>query len=247
MRKIMVAALLLLIAVTFAGCAQIGAFSGDYYLQVYNEDTAQFDGRSEYIRFGANKTFGIHTDDKYGFTDVPGTYESSDGKLVLTFVEPKREDYSDGGKYDSAVQAKADFEARGGEHWTFSTERFSTVALNADGGFRYKKSPMFDVLLIFERIPPILQYLPITLEIATVSMLFSIIVAFGVAIVKVKRIPVLRQIAGAYVSFTRGTPILIQLYATLYGIPMLLKAFNVDTGFINGIPRITFALVALSL
>jgi len=238
---------LLIIFVSLTSCSLFGSLSGDYYLQVYNSATSQFEGRSEYIKFGANNTFKIHTDDAYGFTDVPGKYEINGDTVTMTFIEPDSADYSDASKYEEALRAKADYIALGAEHWTFSKQRFGTIILGSGELLRYKHSPMFDVLLIFERIPPILQYLPITMEIATVSMLFSIVVAFIVAIVKVKQIPVLRQIASAYVSFTRGTPILIQLYATLYGIPMLLKAFDVDTSFINNLPRITFALVALSL
>jgi polar amino acid transport system permease protein len=232
---------------TLSSCGLFGSFSGDYYLQVLNTATNQFDGKSEYIKFSRNNTFAIHTDDQFGFTDVPGTYTDDDGTIVLTFTDAKPADYKSTDKYESAVAARSAFEAFGISHWTFKTERLGSIILNSDGQFRYKHSPMFDVILIFERIPPILQYLPITMEIAVVSMVFSIIVAFLVAIIKVKGIPVLKHIVSAYVSFTRGTPILIQLYATLYGIPMLLKAFNVDTGFINDIPRITFALVALSL
>ncbi|MDR2606039.1 MAG: amino acid ABC transporter permease [Oscillospiraceae bacterium] len=232
---------------TLSSCGLFGSFSGDYYLQVLNTATNQFDGKSEYIKFSANNTFAIHTDDQFGFTDVPGTYTNDGGAVVLTLTDANPADYKSTDKYESAVAARSAFEALGASHWTFKTERLGSIILNSDGQFRYKHSPMFDVILIFERIPPILQYLPITMEIAVVSMVFSIIVAFLVAIIKVKEIPVLKHIVSAYVSFTRGTPILIQLYATLYGIPMLLKAFNVDTGFINDIPRITFALVALSL
>jgi polar amino acid transport system permease protein len=106
---------------------------------------------------------------------------------------------------------------------------------------------LFDWRLVFTRIPKIVAYLPVTLEIACAAMLVSLVVAFLIALVKVKRVPVLSQACGAYVSFMRGTPVLVQLYATYFGIPMALKALNVDSSFINGIPPVVFALVALAL
>jgi polar amino acid transport system permease protein len=133
-----------------------------------------------------------------------------------------------------------------GNSRTFKMTSFGNI-FTSEFGDQYKKTPLFDVSLVFTRIPPVLKYLPVTMEIAVLAMLFSLIIAFLVAIIKVKRIPVLRTIASIYVSFTRGTPILIQLYATYFGIPMALKALNVETGFINSIPPIVFSLVALAL
>ncbi|MDR1531304.1 MAG: amino acid ABC transporter permease [Clostridiales bacterium] len=239
-------------ALSLSACGLADRLSGDYYLQVYNSSTREFEGKSEYVKF-TGTGFYIHTDDKYGFVNVPGTYVKTDSIVQFTFTEPdpagftQKDGSPDDEKYKTALQAKADFEALGDARWTFSAQRLGTILLNESAGLRYKSSPMFDALLIFERIPPILAYLPITLYIATVSMFASLLVAFIVAIVKVKRVPVARHIASAYVSFTRGTPIVIQLYATLYGIPMALKALGADTAFINEIPRITFALVALAL
>jgi polar amino acid transport system permease protein len=85
---------------------------------------------------------------------------------------------------------------------------------------------IFDFKLIFTQIPAILRYLPITLEITIISYFFSMIIGFLVALIKIKQIKVLRRIAAFYVSFTRGTPIIVQLYATYYGVPMILQYCN---------------------
>jgi polar amino acid transport system permease protein len=220
---------------------------------VYNKNTNEFDGQSEYIKFAKDYTFTATASPDFGFAKVPGTYERNGNTLTLSFPEFGPEGFTDKAgnpdpqKYADALAARDAYLSLGDDYWTFTSERVGSIFKNSGGDIRYKQSPMFDVILIFERIPPILGYLPITLEIATVSMVFSLVVAFLVAIIKVKQIPVLRRIAAVYVSFTRGTPILIQLYATLYGVPMLLKALGADTSFINSIPRITFALVALAL
>jgi polar amino acid transport system permease protein len=109
---------------------------------------------------------------------------------------------------------------------------------------------LFDFALIFTQIPRILRYLPITMEIALVSFAGSLVIGLVVALIKIKKIRVLSPLAGFYVAFTRGTPVLVQLYLTYYGIPMALRAINQAYGTrfeVNGIAPIVFALIALSL
>jgi polar amino acid transport system permease protein len=109
---------------------------------------------------------------------------------------------------------------------------------------------LFDVTLIFTQIPRVLKYLPITMEIALISFVGSMAIGFLVAIVEIKKIKIISPIAHFYVAFTRGTPVLVQLYLTYYGIPMALQAINHAYGTqfnVNGIAPIFFALIALSL
>lgn len=42
------------------------------------------------------------------------------------------------------------------------------------------------------------------------------------------KIPILNQLAAVFVSFIRGTPILVQLYIVYYGVPSLLQAIQID-------------------
>jgi polar amino acid transport system permease protein len=109
---------------------------------------------------------------------------------------------------------------------------------------------LFDFSLIFTQIPRVLKYLPITMEIALISFMGSLVIGFLVAIVTIKKIRIVSPIAGFYVAFTRGTPVLVQLYLTYYGIPMVFQAINRAYGTqfnVNGIAPIVFALIALSL
>jgi polar amino acid transport system permease protein len=111
-------------------------------------------------------------------------------------------------------------------------------------------SSIFDVKLIFTNIPKLLPYLPKTLEIALSAYVISLIIGFLVALVKIKKTKVLYQIVSFYVSFCRGTPIIVQLYATYFGIPMILQIINArfGTSFSSSfIPNIAFALTALAL
>ena len=68
--------------------------------------------------------------------------------------------------------------------------------------------------------------------------------------IKINKVPVLSKIAAFYVSFTRGTPILVQLYLSYYGIPILLQYLNYYFGMnlnINSVPNVVFVLVAFAL
>ncbi|MDR3209991.1 MAG: hypothetical protein LBT36_05145, partial [Oscillospiraceae bacterium] len=85
------AATLAILALTasLSSCALFGELSGDYYMQAYNANTKEYEGKSEYIKFGADFTFLFHTADQYGFVDVPGTYTRADGIATLVFTDPR--------------------------------------------------------------------------------------------------------------------------------------------------------------
>ncbi len=109
---------------------------------------------------------------------------------------------------------------------------------------------LFDFELVFSQIPTILSALPVTLELTLIATLIGYLLGLGLALIKLKRVPVLRQLAAVYISVIRGTPILVQLYITYYGIPLILKYYNMTHGTnynINAIPAILFAVVALGL
>jgi L-cystine transport system permease protein len=86
----------------------------------------------------------------------------------------------------------------------------------------------FNFISIFENLPGILQALPVTLSIVLVSMISGIIVGALLAIVRIERVPVLQRIAVVLISFTRGTPIFIQMFVIYYGLPLLLLLIGVN-------------------
>lgn len=109
---------------------------------------------------------------------------------------------------------------------------------------------LFDIGLVFSNIPQILVYLPTTLWITLISAIFSFLLGFVIAMVKHKHIPILTPIFNFYVSFMRGTPLLVQLYLTFYGIPILLQYINYYQGTnysTNSIPPMLFVIIAFSL
>lgn len=83
-----------------------------------------------------------------------------------------------------------------------------------------------------------------------VAMIVSLILGLILALIKMKKIPVLKQIANLYISVIRGTPVLVQLYVTYFGIPMILKAINLKYGTnynANGVAPIIYAFIALAV
>jgi len=96
----------------------------------------------------------------------------------------------------------------------------------------------------------ILSALPVTLNIAIVTMFFSLILSFFIAVVRINKVKILSKLAIIYVSFIRGTPLLVQIYLSYYGIPKFLNHMNVKFGWtlnVNNVPVIMFVYVAFIL
>ena len=79
---------------------------------------------------------------------------------------------------------------------------------------------LFSLRAVFEAIPGILQNLPITLLLTVGGAVFGIMLAMVFAVVKINRVKVLYPIQAFFVSFLRGTPLLVQLMLTCFGLPL---------------------------
>ena len=86
----------------------------------------------------------------------------------------------------------------------------------------------FDPMLIIEFIPTLIHYFGVTLQILAASILLGLIIGIAAAIPRLFKIPILNQLVILYVSFIRGTPILIQLFLVFYGLPAILMFINID-------------------
>lgn len=104
--------------------------------------------------------------------------------------------------------------------------------------------------MILTNIPQLLQYLPITLAIVILSMIVGLVFALIITLVRLNKIPVLTQLFTLLVSFVRGTPLLVQLYLSYYGVPIALKYWNYynHTNYnINNLPAFLFVFVAFAI
>ncbi|WP_343057023.1 amino acid ABC transporter permease [Chthonobacter rhizosphaerae] len=99
---------------------------------------------------------------------------------------------------------------------------------------------MFDVGYMIGLMPVLLGYLPLTLQIATASMAFALVLACLLAIVRVLAVPGLDLVVRLFISFFRGTPLLVQLFLFYYGLPQVI-------GFLLAINGITAAILGLTL
>ncbi|WP_342623329.1 sulfur-containing amino acid ABC transporter permease TcyL [Bacillus subtilis] len=87
----------------------------------------------------------------------------------------------------------------------------------------------FDMNMIGDFVPTLTAYLPVTLYILTLSLLFGFVLGLFLALPRIYNIPIVNQLAKVYISFFRGTPIMVQLFIVFYGIPALTGLFGIDT------------------
>ncbi|MDX8046898.1 amino acid ABC transporter permease [Gracilibacillus sp. S3-1-1] len=79
----------------------------------------------------------------------------------------------------------------------------------------------FDVKLAIENLPLILSGLPMTLIVSFASMALGLVLGLFVSLARSSDLAVLRYPARVYISFMRGTPILVFLFILYYGLPMV--------------------------
>ncbi len=109
---------------------------------------------------------------------------------------------------------------------------------------------IFDISYMIASVPTIAKGIPISLGIAVIAFGFGLAIGLLGALAKIYRIPFLREIINVYVSFIRGTPLLVQIFLSYYGIPLVIRYVNEQFGTqwnISFIPAIYFIYVAFAL
>ncbi|WP_136798597.1 MULTISPECIES: amino acid ABC transporter permease [Desulfosediminicola] len=99
---------------------------------------------------------------------------------------------------------------------------------------------IFDLQYMFSLMPILFRYLGITLGMAFWGLLFSLVIAVVLALVRVYRLPIFNQLSQLYISFFRGTPLLVQLFLLYYGLPQIAPVFV-------GLNAFSAAVIGLSL
>ena len=97
-----------------------------------------------------------------------------------------------------------------------------------------------DIDYMLGLVPVILGYVPLTIGMALAAMGCALLLACLLAVERVARIPVLDQVVQLFISFFRGTPLLVQLFLFYYGLPQILP-------FLSGINGVTAAIIGLTL
>jgi putative S-methylcysteine transport system permease protein len=89
-------------------------------------------------------------------------------------------------------------------------------------------------------VPVIAGYMPLTIGMAVAAMICALLLACLLAVERVIRVPVLDQAVQLFISFFRGTPLLVQLFLFYYGLPQIVPA-------LAGINGVTAAIIGLTL
>lgn len=91
-----------------------------------------------------------------------------------------------------------------------------------------------DFSFIQKVIPLYVEAAFLTLKISAVGIFLSFVVGLVCALIKYQKIPVLRQIVGVYVEFSRNTPLLIQLFFLYFAFPRMgIKLSSVQCAIIG--------------
>lgn len=64
--------------------------------------------------------------------------------------------------------------------------------------------------------------LKMTIILAFFAVIFGLVIGLVFALMKLSHFKILRGISTAYINFIRGTPLMVQLYISYYGLPTLL-------------------------
>lgn len=101
-----------------------------------------------------------------------------------------------------------------------------------------------DISFVWRYFVKLLPAVGTTLEIVFFSLLIGSAVGLLIALPRLYRIPLLQRLSRIYVSFFRGTPLLIQLFLIYYGMPELLKLLQID---VSRTPTLVFVIAAYAL
>ncbi|MFY0758067.1 amino acid ABC transporter permease [Metabacillus dongyingensis] len=109
---------------------------------------------------------------------------------------------------------------------------------------------VIDTLFILTAFLEIIKALPLTLTVTIVPLLAGLGIGLIIAVIRMYKIKFIHRIAEFYVSFFRGTPILLHIMVIYLGIPMVYDTMADQYGWAfksNSIPIAVFVIIAFSL
>lgn len=107
-----------------------------------------------------------------------------------------------------------------------------------------------DIAFIVEALREISKVIPLTLFMTITPVLLGIVIGIIVAFVRIQQIKIVSSVLNFYVSFFRGTPIIMHIMLVYFGLPMLVDSvanlFHLKIQS-NSIPILFFVILALTL
>lgn len=98
----------------------------------------------------------------------------------------------------------------------------------------------FDFMYSLKLIPMLIKAMKTTISLSVFGMILGLIIGIALAIIRIYKIPIIKQLAEIYISFFRGTPLLVQLFLLYFGIPQVIPPLQNMTAY-------TAALIGLGL
>lgn len=108
----------------------------------------------------------------------------------------------------------------------------------------------FKFSFIWETLPSVLAAIPVTMLLTFFPVIIGAVIGFFLALVRIRKIPVVSQLVALYLSFFRSVPILLVLFIAYFGIPKLLNfIFNGGMRVVSpsSLPSLVLALLVLTL
>lgn len=103
----------------------------------------------------------------------------------------------------------------------------------------------FDIPFIWTAMKEIIPAIPMTLLIAFVPLILGIIIGGVVAYIRLSNKKIITAFFNFYVSFFRGTPVVLHIFIIYFGMPILAeKWFDMN---LQGWPIVIFVIIALTL
>ena len=96
----------------------------------------------------------------------------------------------------------------------------------------------------FLDIPKLLPYLPVTLKIVLYATLVGSVLGLLIALLRIWQVRGVQILLRLYISFMRGTPILVQMLVVFYGLPLLLQQAGIQASRWD---KIFFVYIAYAL
>ncbi len=84
----------------------------------------------------------------------------------------------------------------------------------------------FDIDYTLGIFPILFKYIDITISMALISTAIALVIAIIIAIIKTFKIRFLSAFCDLYISFLRGTPLIVQLFLLYFGLPQILPIFS---------------------
>lgn len=82
----------------------------------------------------------------------------------------------------------------------------------------------FDFDLVLRSFPLLLMGAGVTIQISALSVSFGLLIGMFVGIARLSKVWPVKLLAGIYVDFIRGTPLLVQIFIIYFALPMIVGA-----------------------